>query len=139
MNSTTGTTGELGPHGPKLAPWYPEGRKFGNPGRCWELKFRDRLAWRIFRRLAHPAHAHIVWNHYRWGRDAMITTWSSASGNHSQAVARPPFEIHNLVHWMAAPICDKPGYGWSCSRGLGHDGPCAAWEQYVRIGPDEER
>ncbi len=28
---------------------------------------------------------------------------------------------------VEASPCDKPPPGWRCTRGLGHEGPCAAW------------
>lgn len=47
----------------------------GYPGRGWEVKLRDRIAWRVFALLANPWHAHAVWTHFHWGRDATTTTW----------------------------------------------------------------
>jgi len=29
-------------------------------------------------------------------------------------------------------VCDRPAAGWTCPRGLGHDGPCAASPEFQR-------
>jgi hypothetical protein len=37
-----------------------------------------------------------------------------------------------LIREQSSDDCDRPPSGWTCSRGKGHDGPCAAT-------PDEDR
>jgi hypothetical protein len=29
--------------------------------------------------------------------------------------------------YAPGPRCELPPSGWTCTRGAGHDGPCAAW------------
>lgn len=59
-------------------PFDPPGLRgrFGYPGRCWEVRWRDRLAWRLFCLVAHHDHASVVWRDFRWTRKAKETRWS---------------------------------------------------------------
>lgn len=54
------------------------------PGRCWRLSLRDRVAWRIFVRVANPAVASVVWDNYRWSRDAIETRWTFGDGGQTE-------------------------------------------------------
>lgn len=38
---------------------------------------------------------------------------------------------HAAPVFAAGPECQTPPPGWRCTRGAGHDGPCAAWPAMV--------
>lgn len=48
----------------------------------------------------------------------------------------PRGEVAAMARDVDAPSCALPPAGWVCSRGEGHDGPCAAMEQPTPIRPD---
>jgi hypothetical protein len=68
-------------------PFNPPGLtgKFAYPGRCWEMKGRDRLAWRLFAMIAHHDHAAVVWRTFRDTRRAKTVTWQFDNGSTTTA------------------------------------------------------
>ncbi len=49
------------------------------------------------------------------------------------------FDLFTIVLWRSTPAdlelrqCERPPLGWWCSRGAGHEGPCAAREQATSV------
>jgi hypothetical protein len=71
-------------------PFNPPGLRgrFGYPGRCWKLSWRDRLAWRLFSLVGHHDHVSVVWKTFRFTRYSTSTVWTFP--NESSAGAYRP-------------------------------------------------
>ena len=61
--------------------------------RCWNLTSRDRLAWWLFRHVAHPDVASCAWQKYRLSRDAKSVEYTFPNGSTSGHYVPEPFGV----------------------------------------------